>query len=760
MSREMSVDRDSLVNQALFTFARLNGYITPGSVAPHAVAPAGPSATAVPPVVQPLASPPNAIRRVQEPPPTAMPEPVSGVQAVSAQPEPNETPPETASSSTSLNAFSPEAAPPSAKAPPSSGPAEEGTDGLELLPDIGAVEWRVPPNVLTDPRVIVVRGEVVNRDFQGTVKLCGEANVVLRELELGPEPDEARIESVLVDETRTPSEWKKRAEALSREGHLAEALLALVRAVGSGEPDESLRGFLEQHTLRRTELWGHQRADSAASVVSNMHRFGAQPSRKASYLVDEIRQGAFVPSILKELAIDQDQYASSRAAADIIRCAKALDRTNPWLYAYTQALIEVSLGHPEAALTAADELRVKSSEQASFLTAYVGALFPDFDYWPARDGVTALKLAVEAKPSVRTLADFRDAIVKAALRVRALRDVLVGLADSEARWLPPTLEALIAKSKATLAAGEEIALEEWQTRSIPQLLRKLRSEWARLCWLCWLAGLDAVSVPQATSKPRAPSVVGHALTIRAHLFFLRGEERPLEEGFDPGELDEVRAVAAVPWNGASFDSLEPANASELGGPEVQTVLEAFAWAGDPTVTTPFGQTADGEAASNETPATRAPEVEVAASVEPVGALPTEPGLGPPSTEAAPSRKSASRLGNVPAIDESHSNDRTAIVQTNGHRLWVTREGHKPLELSGLRFTVGRDPRCDVVIASPRVSREHASIVVENGSVLVTDLSSSNGTYFNGERIERHLVSDGDVVQFGNEKVAFHFSPPT
>nr|MCU0702156.1 FHA domain-containing protein [Myxococcaceae bacterium] len=36
MSREMSVDRDALVNQALFTFARFNGYVTPGSVAPHA----------------------------------------------------------------------------------------------------------------------------------------------------------------------------------------------------------------------------------------------------------------------------------------------------------------------------------------------------------------------------------------------------------------------------------------------------------------------------------------------------------------------------------------------------------------------------------------------------------------------------------------------------------------------------------------------------------------------------------------------------
>ncbi|MBE2250288.1 MAG: FHA domain-containing protein, partial [Myxococcus sp.] len=69
MSREMSVDRDALVNQALFTFARFNGYVTPGAVAPHVRPPPGPTATAVPPVAQPLASPPSAVRRSAEPPP-------------------------------------------------------------------------------------------------------------------------------------------------------------------------------------------------------------------------------------------------------------------------------------------------------------------------------------------------------------------------------------------------------------------------------------------------------------------------------------------------------------------------------------------------------------------------------------------------------------------------------------------------------------------------------------------------------------------
>jgi pSer/pThr/pTyr-binding forkhead associated (FHA) protein len=92
-------------------------------------------------------------------------------------------------------------------------------------------------------------------------------------------------------------------------------------------------------------------------------------------------------------------------------------------------------------------------------------------------------------------------------------------------------------------------------------------------------------------------------------------------------------------------------------------------------------------------------------------------------------------------------------------IWVQRDGHDTLELSGMRLSVGRDPRCEIVIASPRVSREHAAILVDADTVLITDLNSPNGTFFNGERIMKHTVNDGAVVQFGNEKVTFRFTDP-
>ena len=51
-----------------------------------------------------------------------------------------------------------------------------------------------------------------------------------------------------------------------------------------------------------------------------------------------------------------------------------------------------------------------------------------------------------------------------------------------------------------------------------------------------------------------------------------------------------------------------------------------------------------------------------------------------------------------------------------------------------------------------VSRRHARVSVEAGSVFVEDLDSTNGTTVNGARIEpRHRtpVAVGDVLGFGN-----------
>ncbi|MBM4783225.1 MAG: FHA domain-containing protein [Archangiaceae bacterium] len=816
MSREMSVDRDALVNQALFTFARFNGYVTPGSVAPHAQAAApGPAATASAAVAQPLASPPNAVRRAQEEPPAPGPSepPAPGgrmatgsIAAVSSPPPastPPSPPPVMTEAAQELSGPAPTTDPqnvaqtgsnPATEQPapaaqtganeeeeePVEPPQDENLDdGLDALPENGAIEWKVPPFILADKAVALVKGTVKGHDFQGSVQAFDKKGTLLRTLELGGSVEDERVESVLVHEVREPRAWKQLSQQLAKEGHIGEATLALIRAIGAGEPLQTLNAWFTEHTIVRSERAALERAQKAGYVLSNMNRFGAPPPRKASYLVEELLQGAFPASICRELAIDQDQYASSRAAGDLIRAAKALNPDDKPYYAYTQALIEMSLGNPDAARVCADELRERSEEQADFLTTYLHGLFPKFGFWAGEDGVASLELDVEAQPSARKLADFRNAILKAALRVKSVRDHLLALVPAETPWLPPSVDALLARGKITLTDDEQVGLDEWQLKSIPQLMRFMRNEWARLTWLCWLAGLDAVGVPTATSKPRSPSIVHRALGLRQHLFVIKNEETSLEDGFEEVDREDARRVSTIPWCDTTPAEIDGANASELALPEVATALAAVEWAANAEVASPFAEAGSAEEEEDEEDdddddgegegADEGEDDEAGADddapddegEEPAAAADDDERDAPEPVATAPSAHTAQQPAAEPPPEDAPSEpaERTAIVRPSGRKIWVMRENHETIELVGLRFTVGRDPRCEIAIASPRVSREHAAILVDADTVLVTDLNSSNGTFFNGERVMRHVVNDGDVVQFGNEKVTFRFTEP-
>lgn len=69
--------------------------------------------------------------------------------------------------------------------------------------------------------------------------------------------------------------------------------------------------------------------------------------------------------------------------------------------------------------------------------------------------------------------------------------------------------------------------------------------------------------------------------------------------------------------------------------------------------------------------------------------------------------------------------------------------------------VGRHPASDVWINATSVSREHAKIVVGQGTAAVEDCGSTNGTYVDGTRITgRHPLVDGNSVMFGSENTTF------
>lgn len=64
--------------------------------------------------------------------------------------------------------------------------------------------------------------------------------------------------------------------------------------------------------------------------------------------------------------------------------------------------------------------------------------------------------------------------------------------------------------------------------------------------------------------------------------------------------------------------------------------------------------------------------------------------------------------------------------------------------------IGRSSVNDVVIDSPVVSSQHASLTVSGtGDIVIKDLNSSNGTYVNDERITSHVLKPGDTVRLAN-----------
>jgi adenylate cyclase len=67
---------------------------------------------------------------------------------------------------------------------------------------------------------------------------------------------------------------------------------------------------------------------------------------------------------------------------------------------------------------------------------------------------------------------------------------------------------------------------------------------------------------------------------------------------------------------------------------------------------------------------------------------------------------------------------------------------------GVATVVGRAPTCDVVVNDSSVSRRHAQLSVDAGVCTVEDLGSRNGTYVNGQQIDRAQLNDGDRVVLG------------
>ena len=63
-------------------------------------------------------------------------------------------------------------------------------------------------------------------------------------------------------------------------------------------------------------------------------------------------------------------------------------------------------------------------------------------------------------------------------------------------------------------------------------------------------------------------------------------------------------------------------------------------------------------------------------------------------------------------------------------------------------TIGRAPNADFIVDAMLVSRLHCRLSAGAAELQVEDLASTNGTYVNGERVDRAALKTGDKLGVG------------
>ena len=86
-------------------------------------------------------------------------------------------------------------------------------------------------------------------------------------------------------------------------------------------------------------------------------------------------------------------------------------------------------------------------------------------------------------------------------------------------------------------------------------------------------------------------------------------------------------------------------------------------------------------------------------------------------------------------------------------MWILRasetDGSLTFRLaSGTARTLGRAPIADFIVDAALVSRVHCRVAASDDALDVEDLSSTNGTFINDQRIEHGNATGGDRLRIG------------
>ena len=85
---------------------------------------------------------------------------------------------------------------------------------------------------------------------------------------------------------------------------------------------------------------------------------------------------------------------------------------------------------------------------------------------------------------------------------------------------------------------------------------------------------------------------------------------------------------------------------------------------------------------------------------------------------------------------------------------TTEEGSARQEELCDAVVVGRSPQCQIRVRDDDVSRQHCRIEPSQEGWIVIDLGSKNGTFVGSDRVDRHVLKDGDEMRIGPATLKF------
>ncbi len=87
---------------------------------------------------------------------------------------------------------------------------------------------------------------------------------------------------------------------------------------------------------------------------------------------------------------------------------------------------------------------------------------------------------------------------------------------------------------------------------------------------------------------------------------------------------------------------------------------------------------------------------------------------------------------------------------------IPKGGGDNIPLTRSPLTLGRRDSCDICLQFSNISGKHCELTFKSGFWVLRDLGSTNGVKVNGDRTEKKVLQDGDIVTIGKRVFTIQF----